>query len=127
MKFSGFFRLFAIAVAALVLSGCAVEPLSSGKFAARLNNRDDYAIVYNDYIFLHIKTPPEIVDRYAYWDWGGTYSIGDDGEILLDMSREERRMWRFNYLFYRQQDGIRVDDLSNSQFFILKPEPRELR
>ncbi len=127
MKFAGFRRLFFVAAAVLLLSGCATPLLPTGKFEARLNGRDDYAIVYKDYIFLHIKTPPLITDKYAYWEWGGTYSIGDDGEILFDMTREESRDWRFNYLFYRQQDGIRVDDLSNSQYFILKPAPRELR
>ena len=102
MKFAGFRRLFFVAAAVLLLSGCATPLLPTGKFEARLNGRDDYAIVYKDYIFLHIKTPPLITDKYAYWEWGGTYSIGDDGEILFDMTREESRDWRFNYLFYRQ-------------------------
>lgn len=58
MKFAGFRRLFFVAAAVLLLSGCATPLLPTGKFEARLNGRDDYAIVYKDYIFCISRLRP---------------------------------------------------------------------
>lgn len=92
--------------------GCTHEVLHNGMYKNPSPSRDDYAVVYEDLIFLHIKAPENIPGASAYWEWAGNYSINsDDGLITFDMDRETASRWNFSYNFLRRSGKIIINDL----------------
>lgn len=105
-----FFRIFAVPVAAgllLTLAGC-VHRLPEGRYSA--SGRNDYVLVHNDLIFLHITTPQENPTNLAFWDWAGGYSLSKDGQLKPDMETELWKKWNFYYSFLYEGNTIRVID-----------------
>ena len=99
-----------LALAGLFLAGCAEPDLRPGEYRIDRPERDDFAVVYGDLIFLHIKSPENVPGPLAYWEWAGRYKVCKNGEIELDMDRETLRRWNFNYQFLRKKDGIGFND-----------------
>ncbi len=104
----GFLRILAVPAAAillLTLAGC-VHRLPEGRYAASGHN--DYVLVHNNLIFLHITTPQENPSPLAYWDWAGSYSLSKDGLLKPDMDTELWKKWNFYYSFLYEGNAIRV-------------------
>ena len=117
------FRLF-LAAAMCVICGCEVIRLSNGKYEISQPGRGDFAAVYNDMIIIRLRNPEEATGTAnGYWEWGGSYSIREDGVIELDMDRETARNWRFYYDLRKQDNGIRVIDHRAEQSFRLEQIP----
>ena len=109
MRAAAVIIFFALAV--LFTAGCEVIRLENGKYESTLSGRQDFAAVYKDMIILRLRNPHnEDGTDEGYWDWGGNYSIGEDGEIELNMSRDEARKWEFYYTLRKQNNGIKVTD-----------------
>ncbi|UKI33353.1 MAG: hypothetical protein L6W00_07830 [Lentisphaeria bacterium] len=89
--------------------------MATGRYTAEDPGREDYAAVYQDKIFLHIKAPELHSGRAAYWDWAGTYELTGAGEIRPDMDRETGKLWNFYYTFLSKREGIVVNDLSENK------------
>jgi len=105
-----FHRMFAVsafAVLLLVLAGC-VHRLPEGRYTA--SGRNDYVLVNNDLVFLHIATPQENPSKLAFWDWAGTYSLSKEGFLKPDMETEQWKKWNFYYSFLYSKNSIRVID-----------------
>ena len=107
-------------LAGLCLAGCARVNLRPGEYRIDRSGRDDFAVVYEDLIFIHIKSPENVPGRFAYWEWAGKYRVLDNGEIELDMDRETLRRWKFNYQFLRKKDGISFNDWEQRAGFLLR-------
>ena len=58
MKFHRYVTaLFGALALAFLATGCTIPVMATGKYAAEDSGREDYAVVYQDKIFLHIKAP----------------------------------------------------------------------
>ena len=119
--------LVTLALAALLIAGCAQPNLSPGEYRIDLPGRDDFAVVYEDLIFIHVKTPESIPDPFAYWEWAGKYRVLDNGAIDFDMDRETRRRWNFSYQFMRKKEGIGFNDWERRVGFVLRYRQPEMR
>ena len=97
-------------LAGLFLAGCAGTNLRNGEYRIDRSGRNDFAVVYEDLIFLHIKTPENVPGPLAYWEWAGKYKVRKNGVIELDMDHETLRRWKFNYQFLRKKNGISFND-----------------
>lgn len=116
------------ALATLLLAGCASQPnLRTGEYRIDRPGREDFAAVYEDMIFIHIKSPENVPGTLGYWEWAGKYRVRDDGEIEFDMDRETRRRWRFSYQFLRKKDGIAFNDWEQRTGFLLRYRTPRLR
>ncbi|MEI3001961.1 MAG: hypothetical protein V8T86_13855 [Victivallis sp.] len=91
--FAGLFALITL----LTLAGCTSPRLPEGRYSAA--GRDDFALVNNDLIFLHITTPAENPSPFAFWDWAGGYSLSPEGVLTPDMETELLKKWSFYYSF----------------------------
>ena len=121
---------FAIGAAALVLAfaaGCAQPNLRTGEYRIERSDRDDFAVVYEDMIFLHIHSPENVPGDLAYWEWAGKYKVLDNGEIELDMDKETLRRWKFNYQFLRKSGGIGFNDWEKQTGYLLRYRTPKLR
>ena len=114
-------------LAGLFLAGCAEPDLRTGEYRIDRSGRDDFAVVYGDLIFLHIKSPENVPGKFAYWEWAGKYKVLDTGEIELDMDHETLRRWKFNYQFLRKKDGISFNDWERQAGFLLRYRTPQLR
>ena len=114
-------------LAALCLAGCAQPNLRTGEYRIDRNDRNDFAVVYEDMIFLHIKSPDNVPGTLAYWEWAGKYKVLENGEIEFDMDRETARRWRFNYQFLRKRDGISFNDWERQTGYLLRYRTPQLR
>ena len=123
-------RLLSVAAAAaliLGLAGCSSPRLPTGKYQIDEPDREDFAVVYEDLIFLRIKSPDDAPGSLAYWEWAGKYKVLDNGEIKFDMDHETERRWKFNYQFLRKNDGISFNDWENQTGHMLRYRTPELR
>lgn len=119
--------VLASALAALILAGCAQPNLRTGEYRIERSDRDDFAVVYEDLIFLHIQSPENVPGTLAYWEWAGKYKVLENGEIELDMDRETLRRWKFNYQFLRKNDGISFNDWEKQTGYLLRYRTPGLR
>lgn len=118
---------FAAAAALALLCGCASEKLRNGEYRIDRSSRDDFAVVYNDLIFLHIESPELAQGNRAYWEWAGKYEIGEDGEIEFAMDHEMQRRWKFYFQFVRKNDGIGINDFARQTGFLLRYKAPRVR
>ena len=119
--------IFALALAAGLLAGCSQPNLRTGEYRIERSGRDDFAVVYDDLIFVHIKSPENVPGTLAYWEWAGKYRVLENGEIEFDMDRETRRRWKFNYQFLRKNDGISFNDWEQQTGYLLRYRTPKLR
>lgn len=113
--------------AVFMLSGCAETTLRTGEYRITRPDRDDFAVVYDDMIFLHIKSPDLAPGTLAYWEWAGKYKVLDNGEIELDMDRETRRRWKFYYQFLIKNNGMSFNDWAEHKGYLLQYQTPKLR
>ena len=114
------FPAAALALATLILAGCAGPNLRTGEYRTTQPGRDDFAVIYGDLIFLHLKSPDNVPGTLAYWEWAGKYQVQDNGEIFFDMDRETERRWQFSFQFVRKRGGILVNELEQQRGFMLR-------
>jgi len=117
----------AAALAAACLAGCAEPNLRTGEYRISNSGRDDFAVVYNDMIFLHIKSPDNVSGNLAYWEWAGKYKVRENGEITFDMDHETERRWRFSYQFLRKNNGISFNDWEKQTGYMLRYRTPKLK
>ena len=115
------------ALAVWTLAGCAQPNLRPGEYRIDRSDRNDFAVVYEDLIFLHIHSPENMPGKLAYWEWAGKYRVLKTGEIELDMDRETQRRWKFNYQFLRKKNGISFNDWEKHTGYLLRYRTPELR
>lgn len=120
------FAVSALALAAL-LSGCAEPNLRTGEYRIANSGRDDFAVVYEDLIFLHVKSPDNVPGSLAYWEWAGKYKVLENGELAFDMDRETERRWRFSYQFLRKNNGISFNDWEKQTGYLLQYRTPKLK
>ncbi len=118
--------LFCSVVVMLVTAGCSSVGLPDGRYLPA-EDRGEYAIVYQDLIFLHMRAPDSYSGQYAFWDWGGSYSVGDDGILDLKMDNQTMKLWRFYYSFRMQGGMIMVEDFSTRKSYPMQIERKKLR
>ena len=116
-----------LCAALALLCGCASEKLRTGEYRIDRSGRDDFAVVYDDMIFLHIESPELAPGSLAYWEWAGKYKLQEDGEIELDMDRETLRRWKFYFQFVRRNDGISFNDFARQTGYVLRYKTPGLR
>ena len=116
-----------LCAALALLCGCASEKLRTGEYRIDRSGRDDFAVVYDDLIFLHIESPELAPGNLAYWEWAGKYKLQEDGEVELDMDRETRRRWKFYFQFVRRNDGISFNDFARQTGYLLRYKTPKLR
>ena len=116
-KFSTF--IFALLLSAFIC-GCGGLTLSDGKYETSLPGREDFAAVYNDLIFIGLREPSDDPAHNNYWIWAGSFSIEDDGRIMLDMDKKLSKKWNFSYNLYRRDGAISVHDIGAGNSFYLK-------
>ena len=121
------FILFLSMLATLLLCGCASEKLRTGEYRIDRSGRDDFAVVYDDLIFLHIESPELAPGNLAYWEWAGKYKINDAGEVELDMDHETQRRWKFYFQFTRKNEGISFNDFARQTGYLLRYRTPKLR
>ena len=116
-----------LALAAGILAGCSQPNLRNGEYRIDRRDRDDFAVVYDDLIFIHVKSPENVPGTLAYWEWAGKYKVRENGEIDLDMDHETERRWKFNYQFLRKNDGISFNDWENNAGYLLRYRTPKLK
>ena len=114
------FMKYTVLAAVALLAGCSAVNLPTGKYDGSLTGREDFAVVFEDLIFIHVKSPEDAPGKLMYWDWAGKYEVDSDGEIELDMDKLTKKRWKFYYNFLKHRDGISVNDLSNNTGFRLR-------
>ncbi len=119
--------LIAATGAMLCLAGCAEPNLRTGEYRADQPGRDDFAAVYEDLIFVHVKSPENVPGTLAYWEWAGKYKVLDNGELSFDMDRETARRWHFSFQFLSNKQGILVNDLEQQSGFTLRYRTPKLK
>ena len=119
--------LFLSVLATLLLCGCASEKLRTGEYRIDRSDRGDFAVVYDDLIFLHIESPELAPGNLAYWEWAGKYKLDDNGELELDMDHETQRRWKFYFQFVRKNDGISFNDFAKQTGYLLRYKTPKLR
>ena len=114
-------KLFIFTVLCILFAGCTVPVLPNGKYETSQPGRDDFIAIYNDMLIMRLRNPEKFTGMDdGYWDWGGKFEIRSDNRIIPDMSRSEKRQWFFYYEFYKNGNGIKVNDLraeTGFQFF----------
>lgn len=106
--------------AGLFLAGCSSPNLRTGEYRIDRSGRDDFAVVYEDLIFIHVRSPENVPGTLAYWEWAGKYKVLENGEIELDMDRETLRRWKFNFQFLRKSEGIGINDWEKQTGYVLR-------
>lgn len=123
-------RLLSVAAAAaliLGLAGCSSPRLPTGKYQIDEPDREDFAVVYEDLIFLRIKSPDDAPGSLAYWEWAGKYKIEDNGVLVFDMDRETLSRWEFYFQFIRKPEGLIFNDWANQNGHQLLYQSPKLR
>ena len=119
-------RVFFLGAMLFVLSGCRTVLLQGGKYSSRA--RGEFAMVYNDMIFLRVKAAKNIPGSLTYWEWGGKYSVDPDtGRLRFDMDTETGKLWKFSYNIYAERNAVVLEDLSENKRYYLHYEHPVLR
>ena len=113
--------------AGLFLAGCSSPNLRTGEYRIDRPGRDDFAVVYEDLIFIHVRSPENVPGTLAYWEWAGKYKVLENGEIELDMDRETLRRWKFNFQFLRKSEGIGINDWEKQTGYVLRYRTPKMR
>ena len=109
-----------------LIAGCTNVTLQGGKYTG--SDRGEFAMVYEDLIFLRVKAGKNIPGSLSYWEWGGKYSVDPESRIVhLDMDREIGKLWKFSYTIYAGRSAIILADLSENKKFVLRYENPALR
>ena len=119
MKSYRFLALFSGVLTLLfALTGCTVPVMATGRYTAEDPGREDYAAVYQDKIFLHIKAPELHSGRAAYWDWAGTYELTGAGEIRPDMvvMVEKLSFYRWGTIWAPHRNGCYANNFPGNYF-----------
>lgn len=114
-----FYRIFLFAAMLVLFAGCNNTRLRTGEYRISKMGRDDFAVVYEDLIFLHIQSPELAPGNLSYWDWAGKYKVLDGGEVELDMDHETKRRWKFYFQFLMKRDGLGFNDWSKQTGYML--------
>ena len=122
-----FFFVVGAAAALAVLAGCSSVPLPTGKYRIEEPEREDFAVVYEDLIFLRIKSPDDAPGSLAYWEWAGKYKVEENGVLVFDMDRETRSRWEFYFQFIRKREGLIFNDWANQNGHLLRYQTPKLR
>ena len=126
--FRSYMLVSALFFVLIFAAGCVGQPnLATGKYQISTPGRDDFAVVFNDLIFLRVKSPEDAPGSLSYWEWAGKYKVDDDGEIMLQMDHETNRRWRFYFQFLRKREGISFNDWSKQTGYLLQYQQPELR
>ena len=115
------------AVLPLFLCGCKSSPALADGIYTSNRNRNDFAIVYRDLLFLHLQRPADMRIGESYWTWGGKFSVRADGEIEAAMDKETARQWAFGYVLRAERQLISVENLANrdNSFNLYRENPKE--
>lgn len=109
-----------------LIAGCTDVTLQGGKYTG--SDRGEFAMVYEDLIFLRVKAGKNIPGSLSYWEWGGKYSIDPETRIVrLKMKTETEKLWKFSYTIYADRSSIVLKDLSENKKYALKYERPALR
>lgn len=124
-------KLFAVPLFALLLvtlAGCASRTIPTGMYLPERGG-DEYAVIYNNMIFLHVERPENMVGQTTYWDWAGNYELSETGEISFDMDKKDQKDWNFFYTFRADpRGGIFVEYLNDTtKSYRLKRRPIQRR
>ena len=115
------------AILLAALAGCSSTPLSTGKYQINEPGREDFAVVYEDLIFLRIKSPDDAPGSLAYWEWAGKYKVEENGVLVFDMDKETRQRWDFYFQFIRKREGLIFNDWANQNGHLLAYQTPKLR
>ena len=75
-------------------------------------------------IIIRLRNPEnENGTEDGYWEWGGTYEIGENNIIHLDMDRKTERDWKFYYELRKNGNAIKVIDHRAEDSFQLQYIP----
>ena len=108
----------------MLISGCEIVRLANGKYETTISGRGDFAAVYGDMIIIRLRNPEnENGTEDGYWEWGGTYEIGENNIIHLDMDRKTERDWKFYYELRKNGNAIKVIDHRAEDSFQLQYIP----
>ena len=113
----------AAAIAAVIFTGCTELRLAEGIYTTNLSGREDVAMVCNDLIFLRLRNAEDDTLDNGYWDWAGSYRIGEASRIHLDMNRKDKRDWNFYYHLTMRGNAIEVEDLRAANSYVLQLRP----
>lgn len=115
-----------LATVLFTLTGCTTVLLQGGKYQG--SDRGEFAMVYEDLIFLRVKASKNVPGSLTYWEWGGKYSVDPDTRrVKLDMERETGKLWKFSYNIYAERHAVVLEDLSENKRFYLNYEYPALR
>ena len=119
-------QIILLMVILLTAAGCRSVLLQGGKYTGR--DRGEFAMVYEDLIFLRVKAGKNIPGSLTYWEWGGKYSVDPDTRMLkLDMEKEIGKLWKFSYNIYAERHAVILEDLTENKRFYLNYEYPALR
>lgn len=106
----------------LLLTGCQSPRLQEGRYLGR--DRGEFAMVYRDLIFLRVRAARHIPGAFAFWEWGGKYSVDPSTRriTLVGMERENARLWDFCYNIYSERGAVVLQDLTENKRFVLQYE-----
>ena len=112
--------LLCAVAAGLMFCGCSSPQMEIGKYQITDSGREDVIMVYENMLIMQIKSPENSSGSLKYWNWGGKYTLDENGEIFFDMDRETMKRWRFYYSFLKRRNGIVLNDLSTNKGYLLK-------
>ena len=119
-------QIILLMVILLTAAGCRSVLLQGGRYTGR--DRGEFAMVYEDLIFLRVKAGKNIPGSLTYWEWGGKYSVDPDTRMLkLDMEKEIGKLWKFSYNIYAERHAVILEDLTENKRFYLNYEYPALR
>ena len=109
-----------------LIAGCSSIKLQGGKYTGK--ERGEFAMVYEDLIFLRVKAGKNIPGSLSYWEWGGKYTVDPVTRIInLDMKQENEKLWKFSYTIYADRSAIILSDLAENKKYVLYYEHPVLR
>ena len=108
------------------VNGCSTHLLQGGKYSGK--DRGEFAMVYEDLIFLRVKAGKNITGSLNYWEWGGKYSVDPrTRKVKLEMEQETGKLWKFSYNIYAERHAVVLEDLSENKRYLLLYEYPSLR
>lgn len=109
-----------------LIAGCSSIKMQGGKYTGK--ERGEFAMVYEDLIFLRVKAGKNIPGSLSYWEWGGKYTVDPVTRIVsLDMEGENAKLWKFSYTIYADRSAIVLSDLAENRKYVLRYEYPVLR
>lgn len=115
------FKAFLFAALLFLVAGCTSVRIQGGKYTG--DDRGEFAMVYEDLIFLRVKAGKNIPGSLSYWEWGGKYRVDPVTRIVdLDMETENKKLWKFSYTIYADRSAIVLADLSENKKYVLRYE-----